>query len=76
MRKKYFKGKSNRRIECSKVLTKFREQNQDNIKNELEILLRTNHFIQVERAFGITKQYYKFKKSLMCKFPQYQSLRY
>lgn len=65
LRSKCFKGKNNKRIECSKVFTKLRECSQDNIKNKLGILLRMNRSIQVEGAFGITKQNYKFKRFLM-----------
>ncbi|NMS88522.1 IS1182 family transposase, partial [Clostridioides difficile] len=65
LRSKCFKGKNNKRIECSKVFTKLRERSQDNIKNELGILLRINRSIQVEGAFGVTKQDYKFKRFLM-----------
>ncbi|MCC0643038.1 MULTISPECIES: transposase [unclassified Clostridioides] len=55
LRGKCFKGKNNKKIECSKVLTKLRKRSQDNIKNKVGILLRMNHSIQVEGHFGVTK---------------------
>lgn len=36
------------RIECYKVFTKLKEHSQDNIKSKLGVLLKMNHFIQVE----------------------------
>ncbi|NMS92167.1 IS1182 family transposase, partial [Clostridioides difficile] len=49
----------------SKIFSRLRESSQENIMTKTGILLRMNRSIQVEGAFGVTKQDYKFKRFLM-----------
>ncbi len=58
------KAKENRKIIISKTFIKQRKKSLENITSELGILLRTNRSIQVEGAFGVLKQDYRFRRFL------------
>jgi hypothetical protein len=53
-----------RQMDVSKKLLAFREESEANIKSEEGILLRVNRSIQVEGAFGVTKEDGRFRRFL------------
>jgi transposase len=55
-------SKTNREMEVSKKLLAFREASRVNISSEEGILLRVNRSIQVEGAFGVTKEDSQFRR--------------
>lgn len=56
--------KENRKIYVSKTFIERRAQSLENIKNDEGILLRINRSIQVEGAFGVLKEDYRFRRFL------------
>jgi transposase len=52
----------NRRMEVSKNLLALRGESEANIKSDEGILLRVNRSIQVEGAFGVTKEEHHFRR--------------
>ena len=59
------KAKGNRRLEVSKTFQCLREESQRSITTEEGILLRINRSIQVEGAFGVLKEDYRFRRFLL-----------
>jgi transposase len=57
-------SKKNRRMEVSKKAAAFRAASKANITSEEGILLRVNRSIQVEGAFGVTKEDGRFRRFL------------
>jgi transposase len=55
-------SKKNRQMEVSKKAVAFRAESEANIKSEEGILLRVNRSIQVEGAFGVTKEDGRFRR--------------
>jgi transposase len=55
-------SKTNREMEVSKKLLAFREASRMNITSEEGIVLRVNRSIQVEGAFGVTKEDSRFRR--------------
>lgn len=58
------KSKGNRQLQVSKKFIHLRENSLSNIKSTEGILLRMNRSIQVEGAFGILKENYRFRQFL------------
>jgi transposase len=56
------KGKGKRRIEVSEELWGYQKEARDNLKTEFGIELRVQRSIQVEGAFGILKEDFKFRR--------------
>lgn len=63
-KEKCTKSTGNRKLYVSKNFVKKRQQSYENIISEQGILLRVNRSIQVEGAFGVLKNVYKFKRFL------------
>ena len=63
-REKCTASKQNRRMEVSKKLLAFRGESEANITSDEGILLRVNRSIQVEGAFGVTKEDHHFRRFL------------
>lgn len=63
-KEKCTKSTGNRKLNVSKNFVKKRQQSYENIVSEQGILLRVNRSIQVEGAFGVLKNDYKFKRFL------------
>ena len=59
------RSKYNRKMQVSKKFIEQREKSRDNITSPMGILLRTNRSIQVEGAFGVIKEDYKFRQFLL-----------
>ena len=59
------RSKGNRKMQVSKKFVEQREKSLANITSPMGILLRTNRSIQVEGAFGVIKENYKFKQFLL-----------
>ena len=59
------RSKGNRKMQVSKKFIKQRKQSLENITSPEGILLRTNRSIQVEGAFGVIKENYKFRQFLL-----------
>jgi transposase len=57
-------SKKNRRMEVSKKAAAFRAASKENITGEEGIVLRVNRSIQVEGAFGVTKEDGRFRRFL------------
>jgi transposase len=57
-------SKTNRQMEVSKKALAFRAESEANIKSDEGILLRVNRSIQVEGAFGVTKEDSRFRRFL------------
>jgi hypothetical protein len=55
-------SQKNRRMEVSRKLLALRGESEANIKSDEGILLRTNRSIQVEGAFGVTKEGRRFRR--------------
>jgi transposase len=55
-------SKKNRQLEVSKKLLAFRAESEANIKSDGGIVLRVNRSIQVEGAFGVTKEDGRFRR--------------
>jgi transposase len=60
-----FKGSGDKRIEVNHGLLVLREQSLRNISTPQGILLRMNRSIQVEGAFGVLKEDYRFRRFLL-----------
>jgi len=58
------KSSGNRKLYTSKKFLEERQKSYENICSEKGILLRINRSIQVEGAFGVLKEDYKFKRFL------------
>ncbi len=58
------KAKGNRKMQVSKKFIEKRQKSYENIISEKGILLRVNRSIQVEGAFGVLKNDYKFNRFL------------
>lgn len=56
------KGKSKRRIEVSEELWGYQKEARDNLQTDFGIELRVQRSIQVEGAFGILKEDFKFRR--------------
>lgn len=59
------RSKYNRKMQVSKKFIEQREKSRRNITSPMGILLRTNRSIQVEGAFGVIKENYKFRQFLL-----------
>lgn len=59
------RSKGNRKMQVSKKFIKQRKQSLEKITSPEGILLRTNRSIQVEGAFGVIKENYKFRQFLL-----------
>ena len=59
------RSKYNRKMQVSKKFIEQREKSRCNITSPMGILLRTNRSIQVEGAFGVIKENYKFRQFLL-----------
>lgn len=59
------RSKGNRKMQVSKKFIKQRKKSLENITSPEGILLRTNRSIQVEGAFGVIKENYKFRQFLL-----------
>ena len=59
------RSKYNRKMQVSKKFIEQREKSRQNITSPMGILLRTNRSIQVEGAFGVIKENYKFRQFLL-----------
>lgn len=59
------RSKGNRKMQVSKKFIEQREKSLENITSPMGILLRTNRSIQVEGAFGVIKENYKFRQFLL-----------
>ena len=59
------RSKYNKKMQVSKKFIEQREKSRDNITSPMGILLRTNRSIQVEGAFGVIKEDYKFRQFLL-----------
>ena len=59
------RSKGNRKIQVSKKFIEQRQQSLSNITSPIGILLRTNRSIQVEGAFGVIKENYKFRQFML-----------
>ncbi|MBQ6381867.1 MAG: transposase [Clostridia bacterium] len=57
-------SETGRSVEYSPLLEKYRKISLENITNEHGIMLRLNRSIQVEGAFGVLKQDYRFRRFL------------
>ncbi|BCR36798.1 IS1182 family transposase [Mariniplasma anaerobium] len=56
------KGKAPRRIEVNEELWNYQKKARDNLQSDLGIELRIQHSIQVEGAFGVLKEDFKFRR--------------
>lgn len=56
------KGKRPRRIEVNEELWGYQKEARDNLKSSLGIELRIQRSIQVEGAFGVLKEDFKFRR--------------
>ena len=61
---KCYKGKYNKTIQVAEQFDQYREKSLKNITSEKGTHLRVNRSIQVEGAFGVTKQDYGFRRFL------------
>ena len=59
------KTENDKRIEVSKDFVRYRSASKENICSEKGIVLRINRSIQVEGAFGMLKEDYRFRRFLM-----------
>ena len=59
------RSKGNRKMQVSKKFIEQRKQSLANITSPIGVLLRTNRSIQAEGAFGVIKEYYKFRQFLL-----------
>lgn len=64
-KKKCTRAKGNRTMQLSKRFIEQRRKSLENITSEKGILLRTNRSIQVEGAFGVIKEDYRFRRFLL-----------
>ena len=60
------KAGGDKQIKASRKLDRQREASLNNIKSDKGIQLRINRSIQVEGAFGVLKEDYKFRRFLTC----------
>jgi len=60
-----FKGSGTKRVEVNREFLQLREQSYQNISTPHGILLRMNRSIQVEGAFGVLKEDYRFRRFLL-----------
>ena len=65
LKNKCKKSKDNKKFYVSKEFMEFRNTSHENITSELGIYLRLNRSIQVEGAFGVLKQNYKYRQFLL-----------
>jgi transposase len=62
LRERCTASKKNRRMEVSKKMAALRAESEANITSDEGILLRVNRSIQVEGAFGVTKEDSRFRR--------------
>lgn len=63
-KEKCTKAKGNRKMQVSKAFVQKRQESYENIMSPLGTIYRMNRSIQVEGAFGVLKNDYKFKRFL------------